>query len=147
MLDSIVFTGVTTVPRPRNRVMKTSLPVRQLGTTDMKITRVGIGAWAIGGDEWGRQNDDDSVAAMNHAIELGINWIDTAPIYGRGHSEEVVGRFLQGKSAEQRPCVFTKCGLVWDKKKGGDVRRVLSAESIRRECESSLRRLKVDRID
>ncbi|HXQ76737.1 MAG TPA: aldo/keto reductase, partial [Gemmatimonadaceae bacterium] len=127
--------------------MKTSLPVRQLGTTDMNITRVGVGAWAIGGDEWGRQNDDDSVAAMNHAIELGVNWIDTAPIYGRGHSEEIVGRFLQGKSADQRPYVFTKCGLVWEKKKGGEVRRVLSAESIRRECDTSLRRLKIDRID
>ncbi|MFL5510491.1 MAG: aldo/keto reductase [Gemmatimonadaceae bacterium] len=127
--------------------MKTSLPVRQLGTSDMNITRVGVGAWAIGGDEWGRQNDDDSTAAMSHAVELGINWIDTAPIYGRGHSEEVVGRFLARKSADQRPYVFTKCGLVWDKKSGGDVRRVLSAESIRRECEASLRRLKIDRID
>jgi aryl-alcohol dehydrogenase-like predicted oxidoreductase len=128
--------------------MKTSLPVRQLGTTDMNITRVGVGAWAIGGDEWGRQNDDDSVAAMGHAIELGINWIDTAPIYGRGHSEEVVGRFLRGKSAEQRPYIFSKCGLVWDAKKPvGEVRRLLSSESIRRECEDSLRRLGVDRID
>jgi aryl-alcohol dehydrogenase-like predicted oxidoreductase len=128
--------------------MKTSLPVRQLGTTDMNITRVGVGAWAIGGDEWGKQNDDDSVAAMSRAVDLGVNWIDTAPIYGRGHSEEVVGRFLRGKSAEQRPYVFTKCGLVWDSKKpGSDVRRLLTAESIRRECEQSLRRLQIDRID
>jgi aryl-alcohol dehydrogenase-like predicted oxidoreductase len=127
--------------------MNTSLPVRQLGTTDMNITRVGLGAWAIGGDEWGKQDDNDSIAAMNHAIELGINWIDTAPIYGRGHSEEVVAKFLRGKSAEQRPLIFTKCGLVWEKKSGGDVRRVLTADSIRRECENSLRRLGVDRID
>lgn len=128
--------------------MKTSLPVRQLGTTDMSITRVGVGAWAIGGDEWGKQNDDDSVAAMSRAVDLGVNWIDTAPIYGRGHSEEVVGRFLRGKSADQRPYVFSKCGLVWDaKKQGSEVRRLLSGESIRRECEDSLRRLKIDRID
>jgi aryl-alcohol dehydrogenase-like predicted oxidoreductase len=128
--------------------MKTSLPVRQLGTTDMNITRVGTGAWAIGGDEWGKQNDDDSVAAMSRAVDLGVNWIDTAPIYGRGHSEEVVGRFLRGKSAEQRPYVFTKCGLVWDSKKpGSEVRRLLTAESIRRECEQSLKRLQIDRID
>jgi len=128
--------------------MKTSLPVRQLGTTDMNITRVGVGAWAIGGDEWGKQNDDDSVAAMSRAIDLGVNWIDTAPIYGRGHSEEVVARFLRGKSADQRPYVFTKCGLVWDSKKpGSEVRRLLTAESIRRECEQSLRRLQIDRID
>jgi len=128
--------------------MKTSLPVRQLGTTDMNITRVGVGAWAIGGDEWGKQNDDDSVAAMSRAVDLGVNWIDTAPIYGRGHSEEVVARFLRGKSADQRPYVFTKCGLVWDSKKpGSEVRRLLTAESIRRECEQSLRRLQIDRID
>ena len=128
--------------------MKTSLPVRQLGTTDMNITRVGVGAWAIGGDEWGKQNDDDSVAAMSRAVDLGVNWIDTAPIYGRGHSEEVVARFLRGKSADQRPYVFTKCGLVWDaKKRGSEVRRLLTAESIRRECEQSLRRLQIDRID
>ena len=128
--------------------MKTSLPVRQLGTTDMNITRVGVGAWAIGGDEWGKQNDDDSVAAMSRAVDLGVNWIDTAPIYGRGRSEEVVARFLRGKSADQRPYVFTKCGLVWDSKKpGSEVRRLLTAESIRRECEQSLRRLQIDRID
>jgi len=128
--------------------MNTSLPVRQLGTTDMNITRVGVGAWAIGGDEWGQQNDDDSIAAMNRAVELGVNWIDTAPIYGRGHSEEVVARFLRGKSADRRPYIFTKCGLVWDaKRQGSEVRRLLTPESIRRECEASLRRLQIDRID
>ena len=86
--------------------MVTSLPVRQLGTTDMNITRVGVGAWAMGGGgwsfAWGPQDDNDSIAAMNHAVELGINWIDSAPIYGLGHSEEVVARFLQGKSQSER---------------------------------------------
>ena len=132
--------------------MVTSLPVRQLGTTDMNITRVGFGAWAIGGGgwsfAWGPQDDNDSIAAMNHAMELGINWIDTAAVYGLGHSEEVVGRFLRGKSADQRPYIFTKCGLVWDPKKPmEDAKRILSPDSIRRECEASLRRLGVDRID
>ena len=131
---------------------KTSLPVRQLGTTDMNITRVGVGAWAMGGGgwsfAWGPQDDNDSIAAMNHALELGINWIDTAAIYGLGHSEEIVGRFLQSKSRDERPFVFTKCGLVWDPKKPmEDAKRILNPDSIRRECEASLRRLKVDRID
>ena len=132
--------------------MVTSLPVRQLGTTDMNITRVGVGAWAMGGGgwsfAWGPQDDNDSIAAMNHAVELGINWIDTAPIYGLGHSEEVVARFLQGKSQSERPYVFTKCGMVWDPKKPmEEPQRILSPDSIRRECEASLRRLKIDRID
>jgi len=132
--------------------MVTSLPVRQLGTTDMNITRVGVGAWAIGGGgwsfAWGPQDDNDSIAAMNHAFELGINWIDTAPVYGLGHSEEVVGRFLRGKGAGNRPFIFTKCGMVWDPKKPMDEPvRTLSPDSIRRECEASLRRLGVERID
>ena len=132
--------------------MVTSLPVRQLGTTDMNITRVGVGAWAIGGGgwsfAWGPQDDNDSIAAMNHAFELGINWIDTAPVYGLGHSEEVVGRFLRGKGADNRPYVFTKCGMVWDPKKPMDEPvRTLNPDSIRRECEASLRRLGVERID
>ena len=132
--------------------MVTSLPVRQFGTTDMNITRVGVGAWAMGGGgwsfAWGPQDDNDSIAAMNHAVELGINWIDTAAIYGLGHSEEVVGRFLKGRSASERPYVFTKCGLVWDPKKPmEEAKRILSPDSIRRECEASLRRLGVDRID
>ncbi len=132
--------------------MNTSLPVRQLGTTDMNITRVGVGAWAMGGGgwsfAWGPQDDNDSIAAMNHAVELGINWIDTAAIYGLGHSEEVVGRFLRGKSSSDRPYVFTKCGLVWDPRKPmEEAKRILSPDSIRRECEASLRRLGVDRVD
>ncbi|HEY3133656.1 MAG TPA: aldo/keto reductase [Gemmatimonadaceae bacterium] len=132
--------------------MVTSLPVRQLGTTDMNITLVGVGAWAIGGGgwsfAWGPQDDNDSIAAISHAIELGVNWIDTAAVYGLGHSEEVVGRFLKGRSASERPYVFTKCGLVWDPKRPmEESRRILSPDSIRRECEDSLRRLKIDRID
>ena len=118
----------------------------------MNITRVGVGAWAMGGGgwsfAWGPQDDNDSIAAMNHAVELGINWIDSAPIYGLGHSEEVVARFLQGKSESERPYVFTKCGMVWDPKKPmEEPQRILSPDSIRRECEASLRRLKIDRID
>src|SRR5205823_527071 len=104
----------------------------------MNITRVGVGAWAIGGGgwsfAWGPQDDNDSIAAMNHAFELGINWIDTAPVYGLGHSEEVVGRFLRGKGAGNRPYIFTKCGMVWDPKKPMDEPvRTLSPDSIRRD--------------
>ena len=132
--------------------MVTALPVRQLGTTDMEITRVGFGAWATGGGGWaygwGPQDDEESLAAMNHALERGVNWIDTAAVYGLGHSEEVVGRMLRGRSAGDRPFVFTKCGLVWDEKDPmKDAARTLAPKSIRRECEASLRRLGVERID
>jgi aryl-alcohol dehydrogenase-like predicted oxidoreductase len=132
--------------------MITKLPVRQLGTTDMNITRVGFGAWAIGGGGWsygwGPQSDDDSIAAMNHAIDRGVNWIDTAAVYGLGHSEEVVGRMLKARKSSERPYVFTKCGMVWDPKDPmADAKRVLSPDSIRRECEASLRRLGIERID
>jgi aryl-alcohol dehydrogenase-like predicted oxidoreductase len=130
----------------------TSLPTRPLGSSDLHITRVGLGAWAIGGGEWafgwGPQDDEDSLAAMRRALDLGINWIDTAAVYGLGHSEEVVGRFLRDLPAADRPYVFTKCGLVWD---DDDPRtepdRTLEPESIRREIEASLRRLGVERID
>ena len=132
--------------------MVTALPVRQLGTTDMEITRVGFGAWATGGGGWaygwGPQDDEESLAAMNHALERGVNWIDTAAVYGLGHSEEVVGRMLRGRSAADRPYVFTKCGLVWDEKDPmKDATSTLAPKSIRRECEASLRRLGVERID
>ena len=132
--------------------MSTKLPTRQLGTTDIHITRVGCGAWAIGGGGWafgwGPQDDDQSLAAMNRALELGVNWIDTAAVYGLGHSEKVVGRLLKKRKGADRPYVFTKCGLVWDPKDPmKDARLVLSPESIRRECEASLRRLGVERID
>ena len=96
---------------------KSTLPVRRLGTTDMRITHLGFGSWAVGGDwavGWGAQDDRDSIAAIRHAIDRGINWIDTAAVYGLGHSEEVVRRALADMQPSERPFVFTKCGLVWD---------------------------------
>ncbi|PYO99049.1 MAG: aldo/keto reductase [Gemmatimonadetes bacterium] len=129
-----------------------TLPTRPLGSSGLDITTVGFGAWAIGGGGWsfgwGPQDDADSLAAMRHALELGINWIDTAAVYGLGHSEEVVGRLLRELPAGERPLVFTKCGLVWDERnRMAEPRRVLRPESIRKECEASLRRLGVQRID
>ena len=119
----------------------------KFGNTDMMITRIGFGAWAIGGGNWafgwGPQDDGEAIAAIHRAIEKGMNWIDTAAVYGLGHSEELVARALKGMS--EKPYIFTKCGLVWD-----DTRKTsqnLKAESIRRECEASLRRLNVDVID
>jgi aryl-alcohol dehydrogenase-like predicted oxidoreductase len=123
------------------------MKTRQLGNSDLEITPIGLGAWAIGGGGyefgWGPQNDEESIQTINRAIELGINWIDTAPVYGLGRSEEVVGRALKRRS--ERPYVFTKCSLVWDAQ--GNVSNNLHAESIRRECEASLRRLQIDAID
>lgn len=129
-----------------------ALPKRRLGSSGIEITTVGFGSWAIGGGDWafswGAQDDSDSIATMHHALELGINWIDTAAVYGLGHSEEVVGRFLRELKPAQRPLIFTKCGLVWDEKNPRiDAKRVLKPESIRRECEASLRRLGIERID
>src|SRR6202166_4162825 len=124
------------------------MQTRKLGNSDLLITPVGYGAWAIGGSgwqfAWGSQNDNDSVAAINRSLELGVNWIDRAPVYGLGHSEEVVARALKSWSGP-RPYVFTKCGLRWDTQ--GNVRRVLKADSIQREVEDSLGRLSVDVID
>ncbi len=132
--------------------MATKLPSRPLGTTDMEITRVGFGAWATGGGGWsfgwGPQDDNESIAAMTRAVELGVNWIDTAAIYGLGHSEEVVGRALKAFSPGDRPLVFTKCGMVWDPSdRMKEPVRTLNPDSIRKECEASLRRLGVERID
>ncbi len=113
----------------------------------MEITALGFGSWAVGGGgwqyAWGPQDDEESVAAIHRALDCGINWIDTAAVYGLGHSEEVVARALRGRTA--RPYVFTKCERTWgpDGKVGG----TLKADSIRRECEASLRRLRVERID
>jgi aryl-alcohol dehydrogenase-like predicted oxidoreductase len=123
------------------------MQTRRLGNSDLEITPLGFGSWAAGGGNWefswGPQDDGESVAAIQRALDLGVNWIDTAAVYGLGHSEEVVARALRGRA--KRPYLFTKCSLVW-----GDDRRVghsLSAASIRKECEASLRRLETDRID
>ncbi|MDJ0390229.1 aldo/keto reductase [Roseomonas sp. E05] len=118
----------------------------------MHITRVGFGAWAIGGGDWaagwGTQDDRESIAAIRHAVARGINWIDTAAVYGLGHSEEVVRQALVGIPASERPYVFTKCGLVWDESdRRAPPRRVGAAASIRREVDASLKRLGVERID
>lgn len=121
---------------------------RKLGNSDLYITPVGYGAWAIGGSgwqyAWGSQNDNDSITAIHRSLELGVNWIDTAAVYGLGHSEEVVARSLKEWHGP-RPYVFTKCGLRWDAT--SEVQKVLSADSIRRELEDSLRRLSVGVID
>jgi aryl-alcohol dehydrogenase-like predicted oxidoreductase len=118
----------------------------------MQITRVGFGAWAIGGGEWsfgwGSQDDTESIAAIRHAVEAGINWIDTAAVYGLGHSEEVVAEALEPFSDADRPYVFTKCGLRWDSaNRMAPARRVGRSESILEEVEASLKRLRSDRID
>ena len=113
----------------------------------MDITRIGFGSWAAGGAwefGWGRQDDADSITAIHRALELGVNWIDTAAVYGLGHSEEVVARALAGWTGE-RPYVFTKCGMIWDESRKVDYS--LKAASIRRECENSLRRLRLETVD
>ena len=125
---------------------------RKLGNSDLHISRVGFGAWAIGGSwrwGWGAQDDDASVAAIRRAVDLGVNWIDTAAVYGLGHSEEVVGAAIREMPASERPYIFTKCGLCWDGD-GGAAREAfgrLKAESVRKEAENSLRRLGVEAID
>ena len=123
------------------------METRVLGNSNLQITRIGVGAWAMGGGgwtwSWGPQDDEESIAAIKQALDLGINWIDTAAVYGLGHSEEVVARALKGRS--NRPHIFTKCERVWDER--GKIGGSLKAESIRRECEASLRRLQMDVID
>jgi aryl-alcohol dehydrogenase-like predicted oxidoreductase len=120
---------------------------RKLGASDLEITPIGVGAWAMGGGgwqfAWGAQDDNESVDAIHRALDKGINWIDTAAIYGLGHSEEVVARALAGRTP--KPLVFTKCGIVWNEKR--ENRRTIEPESIRKEVEQSLSRLKLDVID
>jgi aryl-alcohol dehydrogenase-like predicted oxidoreductase len=123
------------------------MQTRRLGNSDMHITPMGIGAWAMGGGgwafAWGPQEDGDSIAAIHAGLDAGINWIDTAAVYGLGHSEEVVARALRGRS--RKPFVFTKCERVWNER--GEIGHSLRADSIRRELEASLRRLQVEVID
>ncbi len=128
---------------PVNTVMET----RQLGVSELQITPIGLGTWAIGGGNWeygwGAQDDEESIATVHRALDMGINWIDTAAVYGLGRSEEVVGRALKG--LRQRPYVFTKCAMVWDEQR--KVGNSLKKDSIKREAEASLRRLQTDTID
>jgi aryl-alcohol dehydrogenase-like predicted oxidoreductase len=118
---------------------------KKLGNSDMELSPIGFGSWAVGGGDWqfswGPQDDNDSIAAIHKALELGINWIDTAAVYGLGHSEEVVARAL--KTTSHKPYIFTKCGLVWGEKREASN----DLKQIRREAEDSLRRLGVDAID
>ncbi len=123
------------------------MKTRQLGKDGPQLTIIGLGTWAIGGPwdwGWGPQKDEDSIAAIRESLEQGINWIDTAPVYGLGHAEEVVARALEGYKREE-VFIATKCGLVWDDR--GRVDRNLHPESIRREIEASLKRLKTDYVD
>ena len=123
------------------------METRQLGNTDMHITPIGFGSWAIGGGNWefgwGPQDEREAIEAIERAVDLGMNWIDTAAVYGLGRSEELVGRAIRGMP--DKPYVFTKCSMIWDEDR--QIHRGLKADSVRRECESSLRRLGVDVID
>src|ERR1700692_602615 len=131
----------------KTTLKKIDMKAKHLGNSDLFITPIGFGAWAIGGSGWefgwGGQGGSDSITPHHEALESGINWIDTAAVYGLGHSEEVVARALEGMSV--RPYVFTKCSMVWDEHR--QIGHNLTADSIRRECEASLRRLKVNTID
>ena len=124
------------------------METRRLGKSDLHITPIGFGAWAIGGGGWqfgwGAQNDKESIAAIHRALDLGINWIDTAAVYGLGHYEEIVRRALKERPGSQ-PYIFTKCGMVWNEQRQIDYS--LRSASVRRECEQSLQRLGVDVID
>lgn len=123
------------------------MQTKPLGNSDLQITPIGFGAWAIGGGGWafgwGAQDDHDSIEAIQRSLDLGVNWIDTAAIYGLGHSEEVVAKALKGRT--YRPYIFTKCSMIWNDK--GEIGRSLKNNSIRQEIEASLRRLEVETID
>ena len=135
------------VPLSENVDYPHTMELRQLGSSDLRITPIGIGAWAMGGGgwkfAWGPQDDNESSGAIRKALDHGLNWIDTAAVYGFGHSEEVVGRAIAGMNP--RPYIFTKCSRVWDD--NGDIAGSLKRDSVRRECEASLKRLNVDAID
>jgi len=123
------------------------MKTRKLGWTDLNLSIIGLGTWAIGGGKWkfswGPQDDRDSISAIQRALELGINWIDTAAVYGLGHSEEIVGKAIRG--LRKKPIIATKCERVWDK--GGNISGRLKKKSIRSEIEASLKRLKIEVID
>ncbi|HEX8995143.1 MAG TPA: aldo/keto reductase [Ktedonobacterales bacterium] len=127
--------------------VNTAMETRQLGVSDLQITPIGLGTWAIGGGNWefgwGSQDDEESIATIHRALDVGVNWIDTAAVYGLGRSEEVVGRALQGMT--NRPYIFTKCSMIWDEQR--KVGHSLKKESVKREAEASLRRLQVEAID
>jgi len=124
-----------------------SLTLKQLGNSDLQLTAIGFGAWAIGGGNWdfawGAQDDDESVGAIHQALDEGINWIDTAAIYGLGHSEEIVGKAVRGRA--EKPLIFTKCSMRWDEKR--TIYRSLTAQSVAEELDASLRRLGVEAMD
>jgi aryl-alcohol dehydrogenase-like predicted oxidoreductase len=132
--------------RPTSAILE-EMQKKRLGNSDMELTPVGVGAWAMGGGgwafAWGPQDDDESIEAIHTALDGGVNWIDTAAVYGLGHSEEVVARALEGRP--NRPYVFTKCERVWNEKR--EIQKSLKRDSIRRECEASLKRLRMDHID
>jgi len=123
------------------------MKTKQLGASDLQLTPIGVGAWAMGGGgwafAWGPQDDDESISAIRAALDKGVNWIDTAPVYGLGHSEEVVGRAVKGLT--NPPYIFTKCERIWNDRR--EIAKSLKADSLRREVEASLRRLQVERID
>ncbi len=125
------------------------MQTRKFGNTDLETTLIGFGSWAIGGPEWaagwGSQDDEESVGAIKRSLELGVNWIDTAAVYGLGHSEEIVAQALKGVSDGERPYVFTKCSMIWDE--NGEIGHSLTQDSVKRECEASLKRLQTDVID
>lgn len=126
-----------------------ALSPQRLGTTGPTITRLGLGSWIMGGGDWeaswGSHDEAVAIATIHRAVERGISWIDTAPVYGLGRAEEIVGRAVRALPENDRPLIFTKCGLVWEAR--GPAREVLAPDSIRRECDASLQRLGVDRLD
>jgi aryl-alcohol dehydrogenase-like predicted oxidoreductase len=135
----------------KKKTAQTKFATKQLGNSDLHITAIGFGAWAIGGGDWqfswGHQEDEESIQAIERSVELGLNWIDTAAIYGLGHSEEVVAKAIKRISSNgtPEPYVFTKCSMRWNDKR--EIYRSLTAASVREEVENSLKRLDVDVID